>query len=252
MNDNPTLECVYFMSSGPGLCYRKWPSLDCRFMVWLAIINLLFWGKNKTFILFLSVDSGDKITLFLLAFPHKSDPGSIPEPHGVNYGILGKIDKVHIYIYMMYDVWCQSPHQSILLCLRVESESSVFQILFWCETTNIFPPCMKITCQANLPLPPSRAHTHTHTHTPRFTPLGCLLTTFLFRPRGGRFEKPYNLGEETAFSCLCPNSNSILQITSHETTTAKAVSIKNLERDGMSGSVEEINRLTPGKIVGLF
>lgn len=129
------------------------------------------------------------------------------------------------------------------------------QILFWRETTNIIPPCMKITCQANLPLPPTRAHTHTHARPsfhPTWLPADHIFIQTNQQRRGGRFKKPCNLGEETAFSCLCSNSNSILQITSHETTIAKAVSIKTLERDGMSGSVEEINRLTPGKILGLF
>lgn len=54
---------------------------------------------------------------------------------------------------------------------------------------------------------------------------------------GGIVGKPRNPGEETAFSCLCSNSIFILRIASHEITLAKPVSVKSLERDGMSGCI---------------
>lgn len=90
-----------------------------------------------------------------------------------------------------------------------------------------------------------RSHTQTHTDAPHFTPLGSLLTGFLFRTNlasqhriGGTVGKSRNLGEETAFSCLCSNSIFILCITSHEITIVP-VSIKSLERDWMSGCFKE-------------
>lgn len=87
-------------------------------------------------------------------------------------------------------------------------------------------------------------HTLRHTDAPHFTPLGCLLTGFLFRTNlasqhriGETVGKSRNLGEETAFSCLCSNSIFILRITSHDITIVP-VSIKSLERDRMSGIKE--------------
>lgn len=89
--------------------------------------------------------------------------------------------------------------------------------------------------------PPTHPPTHLH---PSFVPPwlpadGIFIQTNSASQHriGGIVGKPRNPGEETAFSCLCSNSIFILRIASHETTIAKPVSVKSLERDRMSGCI---------------
>lgn len=90
---------------------------------------------------------------------------------------------------------------------------------------------------------PGKSATHARAHVrPSFHPTWLpdfYLDQFVQAATLGTVGKSLNLGEETPFSCLCSNSILKLRIASRDITKVIPVSIKNLERDRMSGCMKE-------------